>query len=595
MRSRGWEQLDVILVTGDAYIDAPQIGVALIGRVLERAGYRVGVIAQPDWNTDSDILRLGEPRLFWGVTAGSVDSMVANYTALQKPRRTDDYTPGGKNTRRPDRAGIAYSNLIRRFYKNTVPIVLGGLEASLRRVAHYDYWTDRIRRSILFDAKADILVYGMGERAILEIANLLNDGAAPDAVRGTCVISRTVPEDALILPAYDECAQDHTAFLRMFRLFYDNTDPVTARPLAQQHGDRWLLQHPPQPFETQEELDAVHALPFARDAHPIAKREGEIRALDTIQFSLQTHRGCYGECNFCAIAVHEGRRVRWRSEESILAEAAGFGKHPAFKGIIPDVGGPTANMYGYECEKKISKGACTDKRCVFPELCRQLPVDHSRYTDLLHRLRTLPGIRHVFVASGIRHDLVMDDTRCGMQFMEELVGHHVSGRLKLAPDHSDPAVLSLMGKGGTEALLDFRERFFTLSRRFGKRQFLSYYFIAAYPGSEERHMLALREFAAGELAVEPEQVQIFTPTPGTWASVMYHTGLDPFTGKPLSVERGLRGKRRQKEILAGRDGKTGSERSYATDVRHATGKIPGGISRSGKERTSGTRGQRKKK
>ncbi len=550
MLRRGWDALDIILVSGDAYIDAPQIGVALIGRVLERAGYRVGIIAQPDFETAEDITRFGEPRLFWGVTAGSVDSMVANYTALQKPRRQDDYTPGGRNDRRPDRASIVYSNLIRRHFKNTVPIVLGGLEASLRRVVHYDYWSDRIRRSILFDAKADLLVYGMGESTVLQIAEQYTRGNAAAGIHGTCEIRREAPDEAVILPSFEDCAADPEAFLRMYRQFYANTDPVTARTLAQQHGDRWLVQHPPRPYETQEELDAVYALPFMRDAHPTTREQGKIRALDTIRFSLQTHRGCYGECNFCAIAVHEGRRVRWRSEHSVIGEAERLRDHPAFRGVIPDVGGPTANMYGYECARKIERGACSDKRCVFPELCRQLPVDHGRYTQLLRKLRRIPGIRHVFVASGIRHDLVMQDAQCGMQFMEELVGHHVSGQLKLAPEHSDPEILRLMGKGGTEELLDFRERFFELTRKAGKKQFLTYYFIAAYPGSEERHMHALRRFAANELSISPEQVQIFTPTPGTWASVMYHTGIDPVSGARLTVERGLRGKRRQKNILA---------------------------------------------
>ncbi|MFZ1729759.1 MAG: YgiQ family radical SAM protein [Bacteroidota bacterium] len=551
MRSLGWEALDVILVSGDAYIDAPQIGVAVIGHVLVSAGFRVGIIAQPDLHSDSDITRLGEPLLFWGISAGSVDSMVANYTALKKKRRTDDYTPGGENTRRPDRASIVYSTLIRQYFKNTAPIVLGGLEASLRRIAHYDYWGDTVRRSMLFDAKANLLIYGMAERTVRILAERLRDGAEISGIPGTCEIGRDVPEDYLLLPSFEEARDDTEAFTRMYRSFYDNTDPVTARGLAQKHGDRWLLQHPPPVYESQNELDAIAALPFERDAHPSYKKEGKLIALDTIRFSLQTHRGCYGECNFCAIAVHEGRRVRWRSEKSILDEAAGLTQHPRFKGIIPDVGGPTANMYGFECTKKIEKGACTEKRCVYPQLCKQMPVDHSRYTRLLQKLRRIEGVRKVFVASGIRYDMVMDDKRCGMEFMEELVQHHVSGQLKLAPEHSDPGILHLMGKGGTEDLLDFRERFFTLSRKAGKKQFLTYYFIAAYPGSEEKDMRNLQRFAANELQIAPEQVQVFTPTPGTWASVMYHTGMDPFTGEKLFVERGLQGKRRQKDLLTG--------------------------------------------
>lgn len=549
MQARGWETLDVILVSGDAYIDAPQIGTAIIGRVLEAAGYRVGVIAQPDTESASDITRLGEPALFWGVTAGSVDSMVANYTALKKKRRGDDYTPGGENTRRPDRASIVYSNLIRRNFKPTAPIVLGGLEASLRRIAHYDYWSDNVRRSLLFDAKADLLVYGMGERTVLEIARQLREGSAVSGVDGTCEIAKDAPAGYLVLPSYEEARSDPEAFIRMYKGFYDNTDPVTAKGLAQRHGDRWLVQNPPPAYETQEELDAWSALPFARDAHPSYRGKGKIIALDTIRFSLQTHRGCYGECNFCAIAVHEGRRVRWRSERSVLEEAAGLTKHSAFRGVIPDVGGPTANMYGFECTKKIEKGACSEKRCLYPDLCAQLPVDHSRYTRLLGKLRRIEGVRQVFVASGIRHDMVLSDERCGMAFMDELVRHHVSGQLKLAPEHSADDVLALMGKGGTEDLLDFRERFFAISRETGKKQFLTYYFIAAYPGSEERHMHALREFASRQLRIHPEQVQVFTPTPGTWASVMYHTGRNPFTGEALAVARDLAAKQRQKDIL----------------------------------------------
>ncbi|MBE0644567.1 MAG: YgiQ family radical SAM protein [Bacteroidetes bacterium] len=552
MRALGWDALDVILVSGDAYIDAPQIGVAVVGRVLVDAGFRVGVIAQPDVRSAKDITRLGEPRLFWGISAGSVDSMVANYTALKKKRRGDDYTPGGENTRRPDRASIVYSTLIRQHFKRTVPIVLGGLEASLRRIAHYDYWNDNVRRSLLFDAKADLLVYGMAERTIRMLAERLRDGAPASGIPGTCEITREAVPGYIELPAYEQVRTDVEAFSAMYRVFYDNTDPVTAHGLAQKHGDRWLIQHPPPAYESQRELDAIAALPFARDAHPSYRGQGKITALDTISFSLQTHRGCYGECNFCAIAVHEGRRVRWRSEQSILDEAAGLTRHPRFRGIIPDVGGPTANMYGFECTKKIEKGACSEKRCVFPEICRQMPVDHSRYTRLLQKLRSIDGIRKVFVASGIRHDMVMSDRRCGMEFMEELVRHHVSGQLKLAPEHSDPAILHLMGKGGTEDLLDFRERFFALSREVGKKQFLTYYFIAAYPGSDESHMRTLQRFAASELQIAPEQVQIFTPTPGTWASVMYHTGRDPFTGEPLHVEKGLAGKRRQKDLLSGK-------------------------------------------
>lgn len=565
MRVQGIDRCDVILVSGDAYIDAPHIGVAVVGRVLQAAGFTVGIVAQPRSDTAEDILRLGEPRLFWGVSAGSVDSMVANYTALMKKRRSDDYTPGGENTRRPDRACIVYANLIRRFGVDKRPIVLGGIEASLRRIAHYDYWDDAVRRSLLFDAKADILVYGMGEGTVLGLARRLREGAPVDDLAGTCVIAREAHAEYITLPAYEDVRHDATAFTEMFRLFYDNLDPRSAKGLQQRHGDRWLRHHPPAAYESQDELDRVYALPFERDAHPRYRREGALRALDTIRFSLQTHRGCYGECNFCAIAVHEGRTVRWRSEESVLREAGRFAAHPAFRGVIPDVGGPTANMYGYECAKKLRSGACRDQRCMFPTLCASMPVDHSRYTRLLGRIRALPAVRHVFVASGIRHDLVMSDTHCGEEFLRALVEHHVSGQLRLAPEHADDGILALMGKGSFDDVLDFRKRFFTLTRAAGKKQQLSYYFIAAYPGCGEEEMRHLRKRIAEEARIDAEHVQVFTPTPSTWASVMYHTGRNPFTGETLFVERGLKGKRAQKESVLGTSpGKTTGARGHGS-------------------------------
>jgi len=556
MNALGWEQLDVILITGDAYIDAPHIGVALIGNYLIRSGYRVGVIAQPDTHSSEHIVRLGEPRLFWGITSGSVDSMVANYTALMKKRRSDDYTPGGLNTRRPDRAVIVYANLIRRYFKNTVPIVLGGIEASLRRIAHYDYWDDAIRRSVLFDAKADCIVYGMGERIALEIADRSNRGASISEIPGTCVVSPVQRDDYITLPSFENVRDDNDAFIEMFSQFYRNLDPLTACGMQQAHGDRYLLHHAPMHWETQEEMDRIHALHFERDAHPLYEGQGVVKALDTIRFSLRTHRGCYGECNFCAIAVHEGRTVRQRSEACIVDEARRMTEHSRFRGVIQDVGGPTANMYGFECERKMRSGACSDKRCMFPTVCEQLPVHHGPFMALLDKLRSLPAVRHVFVASGIRHDLLLCDERCGMEFLEQLAQHHVSGGLKLAPEHSSPVLLSRMGKGSIESLPNIRQRFMSISKRIGKKQHLTYYFIAAYPGCDESDMRSLRKYAAQELRITPEQVQIFTPTPSTWASLMYHTGKDPFTGESLHVERAVRGKRAQKDILT-KEWKTG--------------------------------------
>ncbi len=555
----GWDELDVILVSGDSYIDSPFIGIAVIGKVLMNAGYRVGIIAQPNPVTDEDIGRLGLPRLFWGVSAGCVDSMVANYTALKKPRRSDDYTPGGENNRRPDRATIVYTNIIRRFTKRSrpaqglpraaAPIVLGGIEASLRRVAHYDFWDDTIRRSVLLDAKADYLLYGMAENPVLELAAALRDGTDPRAVRGLCYLSREPRQGYLELPAYETVATDKQEFIRMFHLFYRNNDPVSATGLFQKHADRYLVQNPPAPHQTQAELDEVFSLGFERAQHPFYEAQGKVHALETIGFSISTHRGCYGECSFCAIAVHEGTTVRWRSPESILAEAEGLTRHPGFKGYISDLGGPTANMYGFECRKKLAKGICTDKRCVYPEVCAVLKVNHQPQIDLLRQVRQLPGVKKVFVASGLRYDMILSDQACGNAYLREIVEHHVSGQLKVAPEHTEEHVLDAMGKPGPQALLKFKAQFDELSRQAGKPQFLTYYMIAAHPGCGTGDMLRLKKFASEKLHINPEQVQIFTPTPSTYASLMYFTELDPFSMRPIFVEKDPRRKEHQKNIV----------------------------------------------
>lgn len=559
MQARGWDELDVILVSGDAYIDSPFSGIAVIGRVLEAADFRVGVIGQPAIDTAADILRLGTPRLFWGVSAGCIDSMVANCTATGRKRHQDDFTPGGDNSRRPDRACIAYANLIRRACRPCPPIVLGGVEASLRRIAHYDCWSDRVRRSILFDAKADMLAYGMADRTAVELARCLRDGREWRDLRGICYAASRPPADAAVLPSFDAVAmrpaddpRHGEAFLEMFRLFSDNQDPVTARPLVQQHDARWLVHRPPATPPTPDELDRVHALPYERALHPHDAARGPVRALDTIRFSITTHRGCYGGCRFCAIAVHQGRQVVSRSPESILAEARHFTRHPAFRGTISDVGGPTANMYGIECARKAATGACPSRLCLHPDTCRHLPADHQPQIDLLRRLRALPGVKHAFVASGLRHDLVLADRQHGDAYLNELAAHHVSGQLKLAPEHSAPAVLALMGKPGMDKLLAFRARFEEASRRHGKKQFLTYYFIAAHPGCTEADMRELKRFATRHLKLAPEQVQVFTPTPSTWSTAMYWTERNPADGSPLFVEKGLKGKQAQKDALCER-------------------------------------------
>jgi uncharacterized radical SAM protein YgiQ len=550
----GWDRPDIILVTGDSYIDSPFIGIAVIGKMLMSAGFRVGVIAQPDLKTAADITRLGEPRLFWGVSGGCIDSMIANYTSLKKKRKSDDYTPGGQNTIRPDRAGIVYTNLIRQHFKNTAPIVLGGLEASLRRVAHYDYWGDRIRSSILFDAKADYLLYGMAEKAAVELAKALDTGGEPHQVRGLCYIASEadmdpVRENYLELPPLDVVEKDKQAFTDMFHTFYRNNDPITARGLYQKHGTRYLVQNPPQPPMTQAELDSVFAVGYERAQHPYYEKLGKVKALETIKFSILSHRGCYGECNFCAIAVHEGRTVQWRSEESIIAEAREMTKYPDFTGYIRDIGGPTANMYGFECSRKLEKGACVAKRCLYPDVCPTLKPDHSKQISLLKKLRKVEGIKKVFVASGVRYDMIDADRQHGQPYLEEVVRHHVSGQMKVAPEHSEPGVLKTMGKPGTESLLRFKADFDRISKAAGEEQFLTYYLIAAHPGCTAGDMGKLQKFTSKNLKITPEQVQVFLPAPSTYSSLMYYTGIDPFTGKPLFVEKELPKKEFQKRIV----------------------------------------------
>jgi len=550
----GWDQLDIILVTGDSYIDSPFIGTAVIGKVLNHAGYQVGIIAQPDIHSDKDICRLGEPGLFWGVTGGSVDSMIANYTSLKKRRKSDDYTPGGINSRRPDRATIVYTNLIKRYFKNTKPIVLGGIEASLRRIAHYDFWSDRVRSSILFDAKADYLLYGMAEKSIIQFANALRVGADVRKDRGLCYIASEgdvtqKKADYLELPPYEMVERDKSSFIDMFHTFYQNNDPLTAKGLYQKHGTRYLVHNPPSIPLTQEELDAVYSLDFERAQHPYYEQQGKVKALETIKFSIPTHRGCYGECNFCAITVHEGRTVQWRSLGSILDEARQLTKYPDFKGYIMDIGGPTANMYGFECEKKLRQGACQEKRCLYPAVCPSLKADHHHQLELLTKIRRIRGIKKVFVASGIRYDLLLSDKEYGEQYLQEVVEHHVSGQIKVAPEHTEKGVLKKMGKPRAELVLQFKELFDRMTQKVGKEQFLTYYLIAAHPGCTEEDMQSLKRFTRQRLKTNPEQVQIFVPTPSTYSSLMYYTETDPFSGKPVFVEKDSRKKENQKDIV----------------------------------------------
>ncbi|MDA3945576.1 MAG: YgiQ family radical SAM protein [Helicobacteraceae bacterium] len=550
MDRRGWKQCDVILISGDAYIDSPLIGTAVVGRMLEKMGYKVGIIGQPDIENGDDIGRLGEPRLFWGVSGGSIDSMVSNYTATKKFRNSDDYTPGGKNNKRPDRAVLVYTNLIRRYYKNTVPIVLGGIEASLRRVTHYDYWINKLKKPILFDAKADILVYGMGEIALRELVTALDKGEDYSDIRGICYIAKEPKKTFHQVPSHAKCVEDHNKFIDLFDMFYDNNDPISATGLCQLVDTRYSIQNPPCDYLDESEMDAVSALPFTRELHPFHQPDGKVKCLETIKFSIMTHQGCWGECNFCAIGVHQGRTIRTRSEESIVAEAKEFTTYKDFKGIISDLGGPTANMYGYECKKKLKLGTCDHQRCVDSRhLCSSMRVDHSRVINMMKQVRELPGIRKAFVASGVRYDLITADKKEGYSYLKEMVKHHISGQMKVAPEHTEQHVLDLMGKPGKQTLVDFKKLYDRLNREEGKNQFLTYYLIAAHPGCEEKDMHELKRFTTDELKMNPEQAQVFIPTPGTYSAVMYYTELDPVTRKKIFVEKDTRRKEKQKEIV----------------------------------------------
>lgn len=547
LKKLGWKKLDVIFVTGDAYIDSPNIGIALLGKLLIRNGYKVGIIAQPDLKSEKDISIFGEPELFWGVSGGCVDSMVANYTASKKFRKQDDYTPGEVNNKRPDRAVIKYSNLIRQCFKNTKPIVLGGIEASLRRITHYDFWSNKLRKPIVFDAKADYLLYGMGEKSILNLVKKLEKKENPNTIRGLSYISKFPVDDYIQLPSFKEVNENKIAFINMYHEFYKNNDPINAKGLVQQVDNRYLIQNPPEEYLSTEEMSKIYELDFERASHPSYREK--IRALDTIQFTVPTHRGCYGECNFCAIAVHEGTRVRWRNEKSITKEVRSMTRHKNWKGYVSDLNGPTANMYGYECEIKLTKGKCKNRRCMFPKLCNNLKPDHKRQNILLDKIRKINGVKKVFVASGIRPELIQKDKNHGDEYFRKLVKDHVSGQLKLAPESSSEKILSLMGKPGFEKYIWFKNKFERYTKEIGKKQFLTYYFIAAHPGCDEKDMKEISHRVFQKLKIKPEQVQIFTPTPSTYSSVMYYTELDPFTMQPVFVEKDPGKKEKQKRYL----------------------------------------------
>ena len=552
VRERGWDGLDVVLVSGDTYTDNAYNGTALIGHWLMDRGLRVGIIAQPDVSSGDDISRLGQPELFWSVSAGCVDSMVANYTPTRKFRKEDDFTPGGVNDRRPDRATIAYTNLIKKHAKGR-PIFLAGIEASLRRVAHYDFWSDSVRRSVLFDAKADGVIYGMAELATLEVARRIREGSDWREVRGVCHASSGIPDGYLEMPSFEECRDDRDAFMRAFRIFRENSDPVTAHGMVQRHGDRYLVHNRPQRPLTTPELDSLYGSDFEDAVHPYYARDGKVRAMDTVRNSITTHRGCYGDCSFCSIAIHQGTTVVSRSEESIVSEAERIASRPGFNGVIQDVGGPTANMYGIECRIKETKGRCTDRRCLGSKAGPRLPTDHSRQMDLLRRISSIDGVRHVFVNSGIRYDMIVADRAHGQEYLDLIVADHVSGQMKVAPEHISDNVLRLMGKPGRRTLEEFRGMFAQSVARCGRDEYLTYYFMAAHPGCTEEDMRELSSYCRNILRIRPEQVQVFTPTPSSYSTAMFRTSKD-IRGRDVRVERSIQKRQRQKEIVTGRGG-----------------------------------------
>ena len=551
VKSLGWDYIDVILVTGDTYIDSPFSGTAVIGKYLLKHGFRTAVISQPEIDSDKDITVFGEPRLFWGISAGCVDSMVANYTATGKPRKMCDFTPNGINNKRPDRASIVYTGLIRRFFKNTKPIVLGGIEASLRRIAHYDFKTDKVRRSILFDAKADYIIYGMGEVPVLEFARALQNNEDVKNIKGLCYISKELCDDALILPSFDEASTDKNKFHQMFKIFSDNSEAQSAKKLAQKTGDRYLIQNPPAYYDD-EILDEVCDISFERAVHP--KINGKVKALETIKTSVISHRGCFGGCSFCAIAVHQGRRVISRSESSIIKEVESITQMKGFNGIISDLGGPTGNMYMMKCKKMEKLGACTHKSCLYPNVCASMNIDHKPILNLLEKVGSIKGVKKVFATSGIRADLAVNDKLNGQNYIAEIAKNHVSGQLKMAPESADSNVLKVMKKPDNKSFLEFCRIYKEYSKKFHKNQFISCYFIAAHPGENEKEAQNTHNFIEKYLDFSPEQVQIFTPTPSTWATCAYYTGLDE-DGNKIYVEKQLSKKEKYKSIIMGKSEK----------------------------------------
>lgn len=548
MEERGIWQPDFVYISGDAYVDHPSFGAAIITRLLESRGYSVGIISQPDWRKKESISVFGEPRLAFLVSAGNMDSMVNHYTVAKKHRRQDSYSPGGQMGLRPDRAVTVYGNLIRQTYKDT-PVILGGIEASLRRLAHYDYWSDSMKRSVLMDSGADLISYGMGEHSILEIAEALDKGIPVSSITfvpGTVYKAKKAPE-GILLPSFEVLSAKKEAYAESFRIQYENTDPFTGKVMAESYGTKgFVVQNPPAKPLTQKEMDEVYDLPYMGTYHPMYEKQGKIPAIEEIQFSITSNRGCFGGCNFCALAFHQGRIVQTRSHESILREAESYREKPDFKGYIHDVGGPTADFRHPSCKKQMTKGICTNRQCLFPKPCKNLEADHRDYLELLRKLRHLPGIKKVFIRSGIRFDYVNADP--SPEFLNELAAYHVSGQLRVAPEHVSDQVLYYMGKPEHKVYEEFLKKFQRANEKSGKRQFVVPYLMSSHPGCTIKEAVKLAEYVR-DMGFMPEQVQDFYPTPSTMSTCMYYTGLDPRTGEKVYVPKSVREKAMQRALL----------------------------------------------
>ena len=550
LNARGIDVPDFVYVIGDAYVDHPSFGAAIISRVLEAKGFSVAIVSQPDWRSDRDFTRFGRPRLGFLVTSGNIDSMVAHYTAAKRKRSEDAYAPGGKAGKRPDRAVLVYCQKIRQMYGD-IPLIIGGLEASLRRFAHYDYWDDRVRPSILEESGADLLLFGMGEHSILEVARGLRDGIPVGElteIRGSCYMTAPehTPFGAAECPSYAQVCESKKAYAKACRIQYDQQDEVYGKRVIQRHGSRMLVQNPPALSLTTEELDWVYSLPYTRTYHPSYEAQGGVPGIAEVQFSITHNRGCFGFCNFCSIALHQGRRITVRSEESVIREAERIVQMPNFKGYIHDVGGPTANFRHPSCEKQLTAGLCKGKKCLAPTPCKGLHADHREYLHMLRRLRKIKGVKRVFIRSGIRYDYLMadpDDT-----FLRELIRYHVSGQLKVAPEHCAAAVLDKMGKPHIEAYLAFQKKFYEITKGMGKEQYLVPYLMSSHPGSTLQAAVELAVFLKQQ-HIHPEQVQDFYPTPGTLSTCMFYTELDPYTMEPVYVPKTPEEKAMQRALL----------------------------------------------